>query len=481
MTHAELIDSPAAGVRVVDYGSSPMWAAGDDGRPPVGAPSDDSRRGSWWYFWTWLVTPHIEFGAVYVGMIVVLFLDMSLVQAVLGIFLGTAFGAISHGILTARGVQLKVPQIVLGRLAFGARGNLILTTIMAVISSVGWFIVNSVVAALALNSLFGVPTVGALAIVVVIQLLLSEVRVKFVVVQRYVYPVLTVILVVAGVISFTKVDPSAVPGSPWNLNGLIAVVVVACLAWAYTIGWNPYATDYSREAPNTTPKMAGLCAAAGLFCATMFLMCVGAVAGIVVDQTGQAGETNPTTQFTSFLPDWLGVLVLLALIVGSWTANSITLKSAHNRFGDNPLGLGSVCARLLAPILISLAAFFLGWASLTDIPANFEGFVMVIGVWVAPWLNVSLIDYLLRRKDSDPTPLLYQPTVTNKWGLISVAFAIVASVLIYGIQIVDGGRLPHGGVSYASLAMLAGFYLSAVIYSTGMKHVFKRKEAASTA
>lgn len=44
----------------------------------------------WYFFWTWLVTPHVEFGAIYVGMIVVLFLDMSLLQSLIGIVIGTA-------------------------------------------------------------------------------------------------------------------------------------------------------------------------------------------------------------------------------------------------------------------------------------------------------------------------------------------------------------------------------------------------------
>lgn len=217
-------------MRVVGYGP-------DRGpQVPAAEETGSERRTSWWYFWTWLVTPHIEFGAVYVGMIVVLFLDLSLLQALIGIFVGTALGAPSHGILTARGVRLHVPQIVFGRLAFGARGNAIVTTIMSVISAVGWFTVHSVVAALAVNALFGFPTLAALAVVVVVQLLLPQIGITFRAVQRVLFPVVTVLLVIAGIIAFTEVEPSAAPGVAWNLNGAIAIVVVACLAWAYTIG-----------------------------------------------------------------------------------------------------------------------------------------------------------------------------------------------------------------------------------------------------
>nr|KOY49526.1 hypothetical protein ISGA_09770 [Gordonia sp. NB41Y] len=287
------------------------------------------------------MTPHIEFGAVYVGMIVVLYLDMSLVQAVIGIVLGTAFGAISHGVLTTRGVQLKVPQIVLGRSAFGDLGSLIVTTMMAIISSFGWFIVNSVVAGLAINSLFGLPVVAGTAVAVVVQLFLAQIDIPFAAVQRYLFPLITVVLVVSGIIGFVKADPSVDAGQPWNLNGLIAIVVVACIAWAYTIGWNPYATDYSKWTPvSASPRMAGVCSGLGLFIATTFLMIIGTSAAIVVEAEGHAAEVNPTTQFTSFLPDWLGVVVLLCLIGGSWTNNSMTLRSARTLFDVEKLGLG---------------------------------------------------------------------------------------------------------------------------------------------
>ncbi|NDK89589.1 hypothetical protein GYA93_08365 [Gordonia desulfuricans] len=461
-----------AGVRVVGYGTVVETES------PTAETESGRGRSSWWFFWTWLVTPHIEFGAIYVGMIVVLYLDMSLVQAVIGILLGTAFGAISHGVLTARGVQLKVPQIVLGRSAFGDLGSLIVTTMMAIISSFGWFIVNSVVAGLAINSLFGLPVVAGTAVAVVVQLFLAQIDIPFAAVQRYLFPLITLVLVVSGIIGFVKADPSVDAGQPWNLNGLIAIVVVACIAWAYTIGWNPYATDYSKWTPvSASPRMAGVCSGLGLFIATAFLMIIGTAAAIVVEAQGNAGEFNPTTQFTSFLPDWLGVVVLLCLIGGSWTNNAMTLRSARTLFNVEGLGFGPRMGSLLGPIVMTVLAFLLGWAATSDLPASYEGYIMVLGVWIGPWVNIALIDTVMRRSD-DPTALLYDEPSSNRWGLFALLFGISGSILIFALQVFDGGRLPHGGVSYAALGMLAGFYLSAVVYSIGLKRLLKEKAAS---
>ncbi|UQE75469.1 hypothetical protein MYK68_02265 [Gordonia sp. PP30] len=479
MTQATMAAEIPAGVRVVGY------SIGDPVEAPI--PEAPERRSGWWYFATWLMTPHIEFGAIYMGIVVVLFLHMSLLQALIGIFFGVAFGAVSHGLLTARGVRLKVPQLALGGLAFGRMGNLILTTIMAVISSFGWFIVNSVVAGLAINAIFtSIPLVGGIGIAVVVQLALAQIQVKYRAIQRYLFPVLAVILVVAGIMTFAKVDLAYDKGSPWNFNGIVAVVVVACLAWAYTIGWNPYATDYAaRSKGSASPRTAGLCSALGLFCATMFVMSIGVAAGIVIEgDPSLLANDNPTAQFTGYLPSGFGVVVLIVILIGSWTNNAITLKSSRHVFRSGKDDAGQTVLDQVAPLLMTVVGFLLGWAATQDLPANYQGFVMVLGVWIAPWLNVSLVDYLLRRKDDDPTPYLYAKTKTNKWGVISVVFAIAASLLIYGIQIIDGGKL--GGadshrVSYAALGMLAGFYLSAVVYSMGMKKIFKQDKTSAAA
>lgn len=128
--------------------------------------------------------------------------------------------------------------------------------------------------------------------------------------------------------------------------------------------------------------------------------------------------------------------------------------------------------RLSGPILVSVVGFLVGWAALGDVAGNYEGFIMVLGFWVGPWLNVMLVDQYLRRR-TDVTSLLYDPTLSNRWGLFSIVFALVGSGCIYALQIVDDGRLPHGGLSYACLGMLVGFYLSGLIYGIGLKRMIK--------
>src|SRR4029079_10864122 len=81
--------------------------------------------------WTW-TSPNLEFATIFVGVLAVAVYGMTFWQAVLGVAIGTGLGALAHYVLSARGPLHGVPQMVLGRLCFGYRGNAVPSTLMAV-------------------------------------------------------------------------------------------------------------------------------------------------------------------------------------------------------------------------------------------------------------------------------------------------------------------------------------------------------------
>jgi len=107
-------------------------------------------------FGTW-TSPNLEFATVFVGVIAVSFFGQSFWDAVLAIIIGTGLGSISHGFLSSRGPRFGVPQMVQSRISFGFIGNVLPAGLNAVTAGIGWFAVNSVSGALALNALTGVP------------------------------------------------------------------------------------------------------------------------------------------------------------------------------------------------------------------------------------------------------------------------------------------------------------------------------------
>ncbi len=108
-------------------------------------------------FWTW-TSPNMEFATIFVGLLGVWGLGMSFWSTVLAIVIGTGLGSITQGLLSVPGPTYGVPQMVLSRAGFGYWGNLLPAGINAVVAGVGWFAVNSVSGALALNSLTHMPS-----------------------------------------------------------------------------------------------------------------------------------------------------------------------------------------------------------------------------------------------------------------------------------------------------------------------------------
>src|SRR6476660_5498507 len=218
------------------------------------------------YTWT---SPNLEFATVFVGVLAVAAFGLSFRDAVASIVLGTVLGSVSHGVLSARGPAYGVPQMVLSRISFGYWGNALPAGLNAVVAGIGWFAVNSVSGALALNSLTSMPSWLCLLIVVVLQIVIAFYGHNLVqTFERYAAPDLCIIFAIACVMTFVKGDYSgsgsgAIPG---------AFVLIVGVTFGYAAGWNPYAADYTRYLPPDVSKVrTGLSAGLGVFVSCVVL------------------------------------------------------------------------------------------------------------------------------------------------------------------------------------------------------------------
>src|SRR5258708_18715539 len=155
-------------------------------------------------------------------------------------------------LLAARGPLFGVPQMVLSRIGFGFLGNILPAGINAVVAGVGWFAVNSVSGAFALNALLGWNSKICLVIIVVVQLAVAFFGHNLVhAFERFAFPVLVVIFAIASVVilskSHTGAHAASVPGG---------FLITFGAAFGYAAGWNPYAADYSRYLPRAPNRRA---------------------------------------------------------------------------------------------------------------------------------------------------------------------------------------------------------------------------------
>ena len=159
-------------------------------------------------FWTW-TSPNMEFATIFVGVLAVAGFGLGFWEAALALILGSAIGGITQGILSLRGPKYGVPQMVLSRLGFGYWGNALPAGLNSVTAGIGWFAVNSVSGALALNVLTHLPQVLCLLIIVVVQVAVAFFGYNLVhLFERYAFPILTVIFLIASGVILSKAHPA---------------------------------------------------------------------------------------------------------------------------------------------------------------------------------------------------------------------------------------------------------------------------------
>ncbi|HEY1966364.1 MAG TPA: cytosine permease [Pseudonocardia sp.] len=406
--------------------------------------------------WTW-TSPNLEFATVFIGVLAVGVFGLGFWSALLALLIGNLLGALSHGVLSARGPRHGVPQMVLSRLGFGYWGNALPAGLNSITAGVGWFAVNSVSGAFALSALAHIPTLLALVLVVLVQVLVAFFGHNLVqAFEKYALVFLGTVFLIASVLLLAKAHPGAashpVPGG---------FLLTAGAAFGYAAGWNPYAADYTRYLPATvSARMTGVWAGLGVFVSCLLLEMVGAASVTA----GGTSDTNPAGAFTGQLPGWLGALTLLAIVLGAISANVLNVYSGAMSFLTLGITLPMVFRRALVAVVFGAIGFLLAWSALRDAGSKYEGFLLVIAYWIGPWLGVTFVDQYLRR-GQPIDELLYARWYRNWAGPVAMLIGIVASVLLFSNQTAFTGLIARHLPGLGDIAFLVGFLLAGALYA----------------
>jgi len=408
-------------------------------------------------FWTW-TSPNMEFATIFVGVLAVAGFGLGFWQAALALILGSLIGGITQGILSVRGPRYGVPQMVLSRLGFGYWGNVLPAGLNSVTAGIGWFAVNSVSGAFALAALTHWPKVLCLLIIVAVQVAVAFFGHNLVhAFERYAFPVLTVIFLIASGVILSKAHPGA---SHHTIPGAFLLAFGA--SFGYAVGWNPYASDYTRYFKPDVNKLAiALWSGLGLFLSCALLEIVGAAAATVVSP-GAALGANPTGAFTGLLATPLADLTLLAIALGAVSANVLNIYSGALSFTAIGIRLPLSLRRAIVALGFGAIGFFLAWSGLHDAGSKYQNFLLIIAYWIAPWLAVIFCDWLLR-----PGPdeiLLFDKRHTNWAGPVAMLAGMGLSIWLFSNQTEYVGVVPSHVPSVGDLTFEVGFVITAVIY-----------------
>jgi NCS1 nucleoside transporter family len=413
-------------------------------------------------FWTW-VSPNMEFATVFVGVIGVWFFGLSFWLAALAIVVGSALGSLSMGFLAARGPLFGVPQMVLSRIGFGWVGNILPAGVNAVVAGVGWFAVNSVSGAFALNALLHWNTKLCLVIIVVVQLAVAFFGHNLVhAFERWAFPFLVVIFAIASIVILSKSHPGAhiapIPGG--SVGGWL---ITFGAAFGYAAGWNPYASDYTRYLPKDTNRVAtGLWAGAGVFISCAVLEIVGAAAATITSVAKFAD--NPTAGFVSNMPTWIGDITLIAIALGAVCANALNVYSGSMSFLALGFKLPLTLRRAIVAIVFGVAGFFVALSGLSDAGTKYNNFLLVISYWIGPWLGVFFADQFLRR-GKHVAGFLFDRKHRPWAGFAAMAIAIGLSIWLFANQTDYVGVVPKHAPAFGDLTFEVGFVLAALLYA----------------
>jgi NCS1 nucleoside transporter family len=408
-------------------------------------------------FWTW-TSPNMEFATIFVGVLAVAAFGLGFWAAALAIILGSGIGGITQGILSMRGPRFGVPQMVLSRLGFGYWGNALPAGLNAVTAGIGWFAVNSVSGALALSVLTHMPQVLCLLIIVAVQVVVAFFGYNLVhVFERYAFPVLTIIFLIAAGVILSKAHPGTthhtIPG---------AFLIELGATFGYAVGWNPYASDYTRYfKPEANAKAIAFWSGLGLFLSCALLETVGAAAATLLNPNDALGA-NPTGAFTGLMATPLADFTLIAIALGAVSANVLNIYSGALSFTAIGIKLPLALRRAIVALGFGAIGFFLAWSGLHNAGTKYENFLLIIAYWIAPWLAVYFCDLLLRRNPDET--LLFATRRTNWAGPVAMLIGMGVSIWLFSNQTEYLGLVPKHIGSAGDLTFEVGFVITAVIY-----------------
>jgi NCS1 family nucleobase:cation symporter-1 len=422
-------------------------------------------------FWTWM-SPNMEFATVFVGVLPIAVFGGGFWPTVLGVTLGTLMGSITHGILSTMGPRFGVPQMVASRAAFGYFGDFLPAALNWLTASFGWFIVNSVSGTFALVTLTQlvfhnqVPFAIAFIIVVVAQVLVAFIGHNLIhQFEKVIFPYLGVVFGLATIIILAQTHY----GLGFNAKAPVAFggpsgafILAVFIAFGYAIGWNPFASDYSRYLPRNTDRIrVALAAGLGVFVSCTVLEIAGAGAATIASQ-----GANPTEQFTNPLPFLLQVLVLLGIALGAVAANVLNIYSGAMSFLTLGIRLPLELRRALSAVVFGAIGLVIGLLLQGNIgpDSKYVNFLLLITYWITPYLAVVITDYLLHRGEY-PERLFYDTGWRNWKGFIAMLAGIVATIPFWDqAPPIPLGWVPTNYPQLGDLSFFAGGIVATVVY-----------------
>ncbi|MET9273914.1 cytosine permease [Kribbella sp. NPDC003557] len=448
-------------------------------------------------FWPWfganVSVLGLSYGAFALGF------GISFWQAVVAGLIGVVFSFLLCGLIALAGKRGSAPTMVLSRAAFGIRGNK-LPSLVSWLLTVGWETVLTILATLATATVFerlgwgGGTLTKVIALVVVGLLTVACGVLGFDLIMR----AQTIITVVTGVLTIVYIalvadqihwsTVSALPSG--SAQAVIGALVF--LMTGFGLGWVNAAADYSRYLPRQSSSrgVVGWTTFGGSL-APVVLLVFGLLLAGSSEDLSKAIAADPIGALAEALPTWFLVPFVIVAVLGLVGGAVLDIYSS----GLALLSLGLPVKRYVAAfidgvVMIAGTIYVVFYGG--EFLAQFQGFLITLGVPIAAWCGIMLADIASRRRDYAEEDL-YRPA--GRYGdvrRLPVATMLVATGIGWGLVTNTlaswltwqgyllgafglGGK--DGAWAYANLGVLVALVLGFVVQWFGGRPAVRRQEA----
>jgi NCS1 family nucleobase:cation symporter-1 len=184
-------------------------------------------------------------------------------------------------------------------------------------------------------------------------------------------------------------------------------VYFAGLAFTITLsglGWTECGNDYSRYLPRKSKSTSII---GWVFLGTavpeILIMTLGAATGTYLTTVGTSANAFQPFLHQSGIPPWFVVLFLVFCVVQLFAINSLDLYSS----GVTLQAMGIKVKRYQAVVIDSAVCLAITMFAIfnSSFSTYLKDFVDVVIVWIAPWVAIFLVDWVLRRYRYVPSEL----------------------------------------------------------------------------
>jgi NCS1 family nucleobase:cation symporter-1 len=299
------------------------------------------------------------------------------------------------GLLSNTGPRSGLPQIVFTRRIFGLRGSY-LGAALTLFLAVGWFAVDCVIAAQAGAQLFGGVnrwmTFGLVLVIAAVSVAVA------------VYGHQTIkVLETYGAITFAALSAALflllAPSFQWTHGPTVAgpdylgaFVLGLMTCFALVASWYPFASDYSRYLPQSSPSRAvTFWPVVGITIPMILLGLFGLLLPTI--DAPLASNQGVLAVISAHAPAWVAIPFFVFIVVGEIWANYLDVYTA----GLVTLAMGINLKRWQTALGCGILGTALaGYAVLiSDFHVAYEDFLILTYLWAPAWAAVVLLSFFV--------------------------------------------------------------------------------------